>query len=388
MFDGINESGVNKKILSQVQELNTQGIDAKLILIGGQNKNSESPYAGSPHIIWKTMTENKNNTVFTPIVHSRKVAGIIRECIQDLGPSDILYIRYPLLILFCPINFFKPFRKCKLIFEYNSILSQEYLLTCHYLYLFFELFFGNIVLLQADGGIGVTHEITEFNRKRPGSVNTPVITISNGIVVDSIPLRSLPKMERDQKIILVCVADFSPWHGIDRIINGIARYTGSRSVILHLVGGGSEIPYLRNLAVQNNLSDNIVFHEALSGPKLDKVFDESHIAVGSLGMHRNKLSESSTLKSREYCSRGIPYIIACSDPDFPDEFPYILRVPPDESFINMEQVVMFVSRVFQDPEHPKKMRQYAIEHLDYSNKVKSLKTFLEERILKSDEIKT
>jgi hypothetical protein len=105
------------------------------------------------------------------------------------------------------------------------------------------------------------------------------------------------------------------------------------------------------------------------------------VAIGALGIHRKKLSESSTLKSREYCSRGIPYIIASTDPDFPPDFPYLLRIPEDETAIDIEKVLGFVSRIYQDPDHPQKMRRYAEEHLDWSIKMHTLKTFLEEKIM-------
>ena len=71
------------------------------------------------------------------------------------------------------------------------------------------------------------------------------------------------------------------------------------------------------------------------------------------------------------------YIIACDDPDFPADFPYILHLPADESPINIDQVLAFAQEVCADPDHPQKMRRYAEEHLDWSVKMKKLKDFLE-----------
>ncbi len=119
----------------------------------------------------------------------------------------------------------------------------------------------------------------------------------------------------------------------------------------------------------------MVFHGFTTGNALDALFDQCHVAVGSLGIHRKGLTQTSELKAREYCARGIPYIIACADPDFPAGFPYILRLPADESPIDIEQVLAFAREVCADPDHPQKMRSYAEEHLDWS--VKKLKGFLE-----------
>ncbi len=90
------------------------------------------------------------------------------------------------------------------------------------------------------------------------------------------------------------------------------------------------------------------------------------------------------MKAREYCSRGIPYIIACKDPDFPDEFPYIFQIPADENAVDIVKVIEFAQKVYADPDHPQKMRTYAVKHLDWSVKMRLLKEFLEELVDKSN----
>lgn len=376
MFDGESASGVNKKIFSQIQSLEELGIDSRLILIGEtRSLDTDPPFVRRIHI-----SGTGEPRIFHRILRSRKIAALIRDCIMDLEPSDVIYFRYPLILPFCPINFFRPFRKCTLVFEHNTVLLTEYLLNQKYGSFFYEWFFGNIVLLQADGGIGVTDEMTDSVRKRIGGWNKPFITIPNGIRVDTVRLRSPGPSFAGRQISMLFVANFSPWHGADRLILGMARYSGPYSFVLHLVGDGPAIPGLKELCRQNNLSDCIIFHNFLSGPNLDRLFDESHIAVGTLAIHRLNLAKSSALKSREYCSRGIPYIMGSADPDFPDDFPYILNIPANETPVDMENVIRFANRICQDPDHPKKMRQYASEHLDWSIKMKRLKIFLEDLI--------
>jgi len=174
----------------------------------------------------------------------------------------------------------------------------------------------------------------------------------NGINVSLCPLRN-----HDQKgkiLYLLFVANVSRWHGIDHIIRGIYEYKNNHLICLHIVGNGKDIPNLKKLVDNLHLSKQVIFHGFKTGDELDSLFNSCHIAVGSLGLHRIGLSESSTLKVREYCARGIPYIIACGDPDFPDDYPYIFRVPPDESPIDIESVIDFAQKVCSDPDHPKK----------------------------------
>ena len=46
------------------------------------------------------------------------------------------------------------------------------------------------------------------------------------------------------------------------------------------------------------------------------------------------------MKNREYAARGIPFVYSEMDEDF-DDRPYVLKVPADESEIDMEQLIAF-----------------------------------------------
>ena len=136
------------------------------------------------------------------------------------------------------------------------------------------------------------------------------------------------------------------------------------------------------MAKDLKLEDNVAFIGFMNGSVLDDLFDRSHIAVGSLGMHRLGMIEGSTLKAREYCARGIPFLYGCFDPDFSDDFPYIMKVPGDENPIDIEEIIRFAEKVYSDPEHHIKMRAYAKERLDWSVKMKRLKEFCDHLIEK------
>ena len=191
IFDGEIESGVIKKIFSQIKSLNDVGMNSEIIFIGDTNK-IKIPLK---NVIKEPITNKKG--FFNTILKTRKIANIIGNRIRILEPCDIIYIRYPLLFPFCPFVFFKPFRKCKVIFEYNSFNSKEYLIDHNYFYLFFEYFFGNFVRYQADAGIAVTNEISNYQRKKIGCRNKSFITIANGIDVESVQLRTPPNFNKN-----------------------------------------------------------------------------------------------------------------------------------------------------------------------------------------------
>jgi hypothetical protein len=63
--------------------------------------------------------------------------------------------------------------------------------------------------------------------------------------------------------------------------------------------------------------------------------------------------------------------------DFPPDFPYVLQIPADESYVNMENVIRFAKTVYSDLNFSIKMREYAKQSLDWSIKMLKLKQFLE-----------
>jgi len=54
------------------------------------------------------------------------------------------------------------------------------------------------------------------------------------------------------------------------------------------------------------------------------------------------------LKTREYAARGIPFMYSEIDSDFENK-PYVLKAIPDESPIDIEQIVNFCSSTQWEP---------------------------------------
>jgi glycosyltransferase involved in cell wall biosynthesis len=163
----------------------------------------------------------------------------------------------------------------------------------------------------------------------------------------------------------------------------MGSYRGPINITLHIAGDGPEVPALKKIIDELGIAGKVVFHGFSHGKDLDTLFNTCQIAIGSLGLHRMGLTEASVLKAREYCAWGIPFIITCTDPDFSDDFPFILRIPADETPVDLETVIEFAHRVCKDHDHPRKMRTYAAEFLDWSVKMKRLKAFLETLVDKS-----
>lgn len=294
-----------------------------------------------------------------------------------MNENEILYLRYPYPLFFFTSCIVKNNIKCKIVTEHNTIEPKEFLLGKGYLQFLIDLFFGKKLRALSGGFVGVTDEITNYQISRVGNKLIPSITNGNGFDVNSVAIKQHRPVLDDELHILFIGSTIHRWHGIDRFIRGINDYTGEVKLHFHIVGNCLDRQYYEKLN-KNKKQKNIFFHGFLTGAPLDALFDQCHVAVGSLGIHRKGLTQTSELKAREYCARGIPYIIAVSDPDFPQDFPYILRLPADESPIDIEQVIAFAKEVCANSDHPKMMRRYAEEHLDWSVKMMRLKEFLED----------
>lgn len=363
---------VCKKIKGQIQHLKNQKVT---VIFHQYPEIWESVAIKKKEFPGSLLKNNILYNIYLRLKQNHLVNIELDNLIIKSEENDVLYFRFPFPSISLVTILKKP-RKCKIVLEYQSIEPLEWKLKGEWIFILNDLIFGGSIRKNTDGIVGVTDEITQYQLKRAGNPGKKHITIGNGFDVDSVYPRQPPRFE-DKTLSLICVSQVNRWHGIDRIISGIFSYSGPYLINLHIVGTGLEIPYLKKVVNEKKLNERVIFHGFLSGTELDRLFDQCHIAVGSLGIHRIGLKEASILKVREYCSKGIPFFIAYSDPDFPLGFPYLLKVPADESAIDMEQVITFASGVYQEADHPQKMHEYALNHLDWSHKMHILKQFLE-----------
>jgi len=201
------------------------------------------------------------------------------------------------------------------------------------------------------------------------------IRISNGVDFDSIPLHQYNPV--DDAIHLIGVAEVHLWHGYDRLIAGMGEYykkvPSTKKIIFHIVGGID--PYdlygegnykgIQTRIDEYGLKENVVLHGQLFGEELNKVFNMSCFAIGSLARHRSGITHIKTLKNREYATRGIPFIYSEIDSDFEDK-PYIVKALADESPIDVQQIVDFIDSHDFNPQEIRK----TVENLTWKIQMK------------------
>ena len=243
---------------------------------------------------------------------------------------------------------------------------------------------------EASGIVAKTAAISDrFFRKKMGKYidrfvhfgaekeiwGVPTISMSNGIDVAQKPIRHWQK-SLDGTLRLLAVGSWSAGHGLDRILYGMKEYTQKGGkVSLTVSGAGPGIPALIALARELQLEHLIRFLPPTQGPSYDALFDQSDVAIGGLAIHRKGIKEASPLRHRDYCARGIPFVLAGKDSDIAVDWPFCLQIPEGDAPVDLIEVQHFWDSLQKEhPHFTQEMRTFAQNQLDWKVKIKPLIT--------------
>ncbi|MFP3982439.1 MAG: glycosyltransferase [Desulfurivibrionaceae bacterium] len=301
----------------------------------------------------------------------------------DLKKYDFIILRYPSADR-SGIRFIK---KYKIITEHHADVRSQFLaplpgatpvsirLLKHIRY-FLEKTYGHRILHNCRGIICVTNEIrqVESERVRPG---TPSMTVANGIDVDNI-YQTGYKVYNGTELDLVFIASsMNPWHGLDRLIRSLDKHHGPPHITFHIIGNISE----KQINLNSSADVTLRFHGIQTGKNLDGLLQRMNLAFSTLALFRNRMEEACVLKTREYTARGLPFVLAYSDPDLDNVDPsrtFFLRIENKDTPVDLKAVISFVkelSKGSNPTELPAYMRQYARDHMDWKTKAQEYVSF-------------
>ncbi len=370
IFDGNIGSGVNKKIISFVETVKSMGIDGRVTFLSRKSQEDLPDF-----IKFKKYTAPPFKGIKDKILSMKEFGYVIQDLLRQSNFGDILYIRglypYPSFVKILKNN-----RKVVIVLEIQTLVDKELKARGAKLFVLLDKLYSRKILKYVDGIVGVTPEIVNYYVNNYKVNIKRALSMGNGVNVDSIPLRKIPEFNGKELKMLI-VANVSFWHGIDRVLEGMKNYNGRCSMRLTIAGNGKELNKIKEIVYNSNiLKDKVSFVGFLSGDDLNGVFDNSHIAIGSLGVHREGVKYLSSLKLREYTARGIPFIYSGEDEDFHDNFKYSLNIPNDDSPVNMYDLIEFTRKIYENHNHNIEMRNYAFENLDWKIKIKKLVDFV------------
>ncbi len=288
--------------------------------------------------------------------------------------KKIAYFRFPFFDIFTLrlIRFLKN-NDFLIVFEVptpNFLIEwKKYGIVGKYLTILFRIF-GKKAIKRADLIVSVS-EKTIIPKWFEKICDDKTVIVGNGVNIEEIKSKKRLEKNPDEEFHIISVANNSIWHGYDRIIKGLSDYYSknhSPKVIYHIVGIGSENEFLESLTRKFGLEKYVLFHGKKTGEELLNLYSISHIAISSLGVHRNGIFMLSALKNREYCAVGIPFVYSAYDPDFPDGFKFAMRIPQTDEPINIEEIIYFYKKISKY-DYIKEMRIYAEQNLTWEVKM-------------------
>lgn len=197
----------------------------------------------------------------------------------------------------------------------------------------------------------------------------PAINITNGVDVDEFSLSRHPGGERE--VILVGVAGTLWWQAYDRVLEGMRIYREKKKredprVKFILVGGDKkEMPAFLSEVKRCGLQEDVECTGFLHGEDLMRIYAGADLGVSSLGCYRRGLTHCSSLKAREYCAAGLPFLYAYEDDAMDGDPPFALRLPNDSSPVDMEQTVKFALQCRDHPALFEEEREFARQKYDW-----------------------
>lgn len=385
------ESGVLQKILSIIKNLNDLGVNTSGVSFSSRIEKELTieksykviPYASSKlKFFSSTINERKKNLLIKSYLLENAWKYdyiIVRYILGDSGLDQIFNLFGQKIILehnTKELEQLNSLGSLKLNLFWNN-LRPGYLVTYleSYVYKYIkEKIFGIKVLRQARFGIAVTNEIAKYEEKRAKGYKCFVISNS----IDTMDVKLNKFRPKELNMVMLLSSEY-PWHGVNRIMEGIKNYKGEFEFSLSLIGNLKDST--KNYIKINKLDNLVKLYQPLIGDQLDEIMSDSTIGIGSLSLFKANLIEASPLKTRDYLARGLPAVVGYHDTDLEkhEEFkPYYLKVPADDTPINMEEIISFYNRVYQISDVNLKIRNLAVKCLDTKVKMRELVAILEE----------
>lgn len=358
-----NFDGISKKVLYQVVALRKLGIEVE-ICCEDIKKNKIFRKIFNSNI---TLEKSVSNIITKQLLYY-KYEQTLKYVLEN--NFDVIYIRYVYMANPCFIKFLKKIKEknIKIIVEIptypydKELIHKDMIRQIKY---FIERKYREKMCNYVDKIITFSNDDEIFGIK--------TVRISNGIDPNEILIINKNIKKSINEINFIGVAGIAFWHGFDRFILSMAEYyknVPKEIVKFHIVGDGDKetVNALKNLIKENKLEDYVVFYGYKSGKELDEIYNKSDIGIGSLGAYRKKIYKSSALKSREYCGKGIPFVLGELDDSFL-ECKFIYNVPNDNSLFSIKEIIEWYKNLNMTSEE---IRKYAENNLSWDIQMKKV----------------
>ncbi|MGF9964012.1 glycosyltransferase [Bacillus rhizoplanae] len=362
--NSVKLDGVNKKVLNTVLEWRKLNIDAKIFVLVDNEQ--------------KVLEEYKIHSNFIEIIRFKNMIDFVinknlLSTISNWHP-DAIYVRgIDIYFSSSARNLLKSHKvvqeihtndvteRKEVIKESVKKMKLSKILTNSLYLLFRDQFLKNVA--------GVVVLNNELKKILPPGL--PMTVIGDGINLDIGSLSHNKSSYTCSEYNIVFMGTHKhPWYGLEKVIK-IANYIPNCN--FHIIG--LEEQDFKEYHIVNN---NIKFHGFLDTKAYQSILQMCDVAIGSLSLYENNMTEGSPLKGREYLAFGLPCIIGYKDTDFFDRTPeFLLELPSSPRNVddNLDRIKDFILRAKSIV-----INKEDIKHLDYSVKEKKRINFIQSLI--------
>ena len=166
------------------------------------------------------------------------------------------------------------------------------------------------------------------------------VALQNGVDLQENRIRKM--REKGSEIRLLAVAGFYFHHGYERVFEGLYNYyqnPGNYDFHFYMVGEGSEKRNYLHLVKEYGLEQRVEFCGSKTGAALDWYYDNADIGISVLGIYKAGATSATPIKTREYCSRGLPFIYGYEDDGFTGKEPYVRKVSNTPEPVDMNEII-------------------------------------------------
>lgn len=324
----VPKTGVGKKIQEQIQTLKDAGFFCRYICV--RNK---------PITMWDKIR-------MRAFLLGDGLNWDVNDAIRE---AEFLYIRKPTVVSRDFVCFLKEIRKaiphCKVLMELPTYPYDKELSTpWHRLPLLWQDHYYRNQLKRYIDQIVALSDYDEI-------FGIPTLKIRNGINLSAYRLK---KQNTTSTFNIGCAAQFAAWHGIDRLLRGIAQYKKHSypecPVHLYLAGEGPELNNLQKITNQLGLQSEVTFCGKLNQKQLyEQLYDRCDIGVECLALfRRSENAISSSLKSREYLAVGMPFIYSGKiDVLEQNAADFVFEIPSSEEPVDIQSVIDEYNKLLQ-----------------------------------------
>lgn len=356
--------GITKKINAQIQTLRKMGYD---VTYTAYTPLGAAIYDNNDEVIYSTNKQSFKNAKIKRYLRRFVLINTATNYLKSCGKSfDYAYLRWHTFDRIY-LKMLAQLKKsgAKIIVEAHAFSSD---MKATSLISFYTMKMDNIYSKYAKKYVDLIAGISD--EENIWGIKT--VKIDNAIMLDNIQERHWAP-EQNDTLRIVSVSNEREYHGYDRLLKGLYNYYqngGKRNIIVKFVGVFRTKTV--ELTKELGLDDRVIFYGKKSGAELDKIYDESDLGIGALAHHRIGLYAGSSLKTKEYFAKGLPFIYGWDEPAFDNTYPYAMQIKLNKEPIDINAVLEFYDGIKNDKNMLSSMREFARENYSWTTQFEKI----------------